>query len=324
MRDTLPVTSGRGQTVKASYSAKVKERLCGRTAYEVGLETVAPDDYSQKCEKCCALAFFYGVTLFSRRLERETMTLSLENEALLEICTYIMIHYFLAQPEVRQNQRGGRTRFEVSFGRDLVGYELFEKLCDEEKNFGFALECENCKKYFLRGAFLSSGTISDPKTDYRIEFLLKDMKNAQALSKLIGEEYFPKISKRRSDCVVYIKGNGRVESFCTFIGAEAVTLDIIEKSIEKETMNALNRSCNCEHANMQRTVNASVQIRQAIKKLRDSGKFATLSDDLKLTAELREKYPEASLAMLAKMTEGGLSRSGINHRLKKLIELSEE
>ncbi|MBR6633188.1 MAG: DNA-binding protein WhiA [Clostridia bacterium] len=324
MRDTLSVTSGRGHTVKASYSASVKERLCARTAFEVGLEAVAPDAFSKRCEKCCALAFFYGVTLFSRRLERETMTLSIENEALLEICTYVMIHYFLAQPEVRQTERSGKKRFEVSFGRDLVGYELFEKLRDEEKDFAFALECESCKKYFLRGAFLSAGTISDPKSDYRIEFLLKDMKNAEALADFIGSEFSPRISKRRSDCVVYIKGNERTESFCTFIGAESVTLDIIEKSIEKETMNALNRSCNCEHANMKRTVNASVQIRQAIKKLRDSGKFATLSDDLKLTAELREQYPEASLSQLATMTEGGISRSGINHRLKKLIELSEE
>lgn len=307
-----------------SYSSRVKDYLCSKTAFEVGLGGEFSDETVGKCGKCCALAFFYGVTLFSRRLKRDTMTLSIENENLLEICTYIMIHYFLAQPEVRQTQRGGRTKFEVTFGRDLVGQELFERLSDEEKDFGFACECASCVRFFLRGVFLSSGTISDPDSDYRVEFLLRDMKNACALCDFIGQDLSPKISKRRSDYVVYIKGGERTEEFCTVIGAERVALDIMTKSIEKETMNALNRSCNCEAANMRKTVNASVQIRHAIQKLRESGKFDALPDDLKETAELRENYPDASLSELAKMTEGGISRSGINHRLKKLIEAAEE
>lgn len=307
-----------------SYSANVKEYLCRKTAYEVGLDTHAPDPSARKCNKCCALAFFYGVTLFSKRLKKETMTLSIENESLLEICTYIMIHHFLAQPDVRQKEKAGKVRFEVTFGRDLIGHELFERLSDSEKDFGFACECEGCLRYFLRGAFLSSGNLYDPSLDYRAEFLIKDANTADALVDFIGEELAPKTAKRHSDHVVYIKGNERTESFCTVIGAEKAALDIINASIEKETMNALNRSCNCEAANMRKTVNASVQIRYAIQKLRDSGVFESLPDDLKQTAELREQYPEASLSELAKMTEDGISRSGINHRLKKLIELSEE
>ncbi len=307
-----------------SYSAKVKEYLLRRTAYEVGLGTSKPDEYSKKCEKCCALAFFYGVTIFSRRLERETMTLSIENEELLEICTYIMIHYFLATPDVRQVEVRGKTRFEVSFGRELVGHELFEVFSDEKRDFSFALSCKDCNRYFMRGVFLSAGTLADPRLDYRVEFLLKDEKNATALSKFIDVSFSPRLTKRRAEYVVYIKGNERAESFCALIGAELATIDIIEKSIEKETMSSLNRSCNCEHANMQKTVNASVRIRQAITRLRESGRFNSLPDDLKLTAELREKYPEASLSALSQMFEGGISRSGLNHRLNKIIEISEE
>lgn len=307
-----------------SYSAGVKAYLCRKTAYEVGLGKLPPDTVSKKCDKCCALAFFYGVTLFSRRLERETMTLSIENEELLEICTYIMIHHFLAKPEVRQTQRGGKLKFEVTFGRDLVGHELSLQLGDDEKDFSFACTCDRCPEYFVRGAFLSSGTLADPSLDYRVEFLLKDMATAEALSDFLGESFSPKTVKRKKDFVVYVKGNERTEELCTAMGAQKAALDIIAASIEKQTMNELNRSCNCEAANMKKTVNASVQIRLAIQKLKDSGKFDTLPDDLKETAVLREANPEASLSELARMTEGALTRSGINHRLKKIIELAEE
>jgi hydroxymethylpyrimidine pyrophosphatase-like HAD family hydrolase len=153
----------------------------------------------------------------------------------------------------------------------------------------------------MRGVFLSAGTLADPRLDYRVEFLLKDEKNATALRKFIDAGFSPRLTKRRAEYVVYIKGNERAESFCALIGAELATIDIIEKSIEKETMSSLNRSCNCEHANMQKTVNASVRIRQAITRLRESGRFNSLPDDLKLTAELREKYPDMNISKISLM-----------------------
>lgn len=301
-----------------SYSQRIRESLSEKTAKEIGLFSPA------KVDKCCALAFFYGVMLFSKKLDKRTMTISLENEKLLEICTFIMIHHFLALPSVREIERGGKRRFEVSFNRDLVGKDLSELLFDKERDFAFATLCDNCKRLFLRGAFLSAGNITDPDRDYRLEFVLSDESSARALAEFINPIASAKILKRESFFVVYIKGRERVEGICTFMGAESVTLDIIEKSIEKETMNSLNRSCNCENANIKKTVSASVEVRHAIKKLRDSGKFSSLPDELKKTAELREKYPEEPLASLALLYEGGISRSGLNHRMKKLVELSKE
>lgn len=307
-----------------SYSAGVKDFLCRKTAFEVGLGWGIPDGTSKKCDRCCALAFFYGVTVVSRRLNRETMTLSIENESLLEICTYIMIQHFLAKPEVKETVIRGKNCFEVTFGRDLVGHELLEILNSEEKDFSFACECEDCVRYFVRGAFLSAGNITDPDHDYRVEFLLKDIKNAEALSEFIGDYFSPKTVKRRNDYVVYIKGGGRVEEFFTIIGAEKVALDIMETSIEKETMNIINRTCNCESANMRKRVNASVNACHAIQILRDSGRFESLPDEFKEVAILRESYPDASVTELSEKTNGRLSRSGICRKIKKIIELSEE
>ena len=262
--------------------------------------------------------------MLSRRLNRDTMTLSIENEGLLEICTYIMIQYFLAQPEVRETVIRGKNCFEVTFGRDLVGQELLDILDSEEKDFSFACECEDCVRYFVRGAFLSAGNITDPDHDYRVEFLLKDIKTAEALSDFIGEYFSPKTVKRRNDHVVYIKGGERVEEFFTVIGAEKVALDIMATSIEKETMNIINRTCNCESANMRKRVNASVTACHAIQRLRDSGRFDGLPDELKEIALLREEYPDASVTELSEKTGGRISRSGISRKMKKLIELSEE
>ena len=215
-----------------SYNSKVKELLCRKTAVEVGLDSEAENTSLKRCDKCCALAFFYGVTLVSRRLKPETMTLSIENESLLEICTYIMIHHFLAKPDVKQIERSGKVRFEVTFGRDLIGRELFEKLNDDEKDFSFVCECEDCYRFFLRGAFLSTGMVYDPASDYRVEFIMKDSTNAKALTEFIGRYFAPKIIKRRSDYIVYIKGGERTEEFCALIGAESTAMDIINKSIE--------------------------------------------------------------------------------------------
>ena len=304
-----------------SYSMRVKEELSKKTAVEIGLE---PNGRIRIKDKCCALSFFYGVMLLSKKLDKTTMTISLQNEKLLEICTYIMIHHFLALPSVREVERSGKKRFEVSFNRDLVGKDLSEKLFDEEKNFHFTIACDDCAKYFMRGAFLSPGNINDPQRDYRVEFVLNDSGTARSLVRFLTPFTEARLLKRGAAYVVYIKGSERVESFCALIGAEDVTLDIIEKSIEKDKMNSLNRACNCENANIKKTVSASVDVRFAIKKLKENGKFSLLPDELKKTAELREKYPDESLSSLALLYEGGISRSGLNHRMKKIIELSKD
>ena len=304
-----------------SYSMTVKEKLSEKTAKGIGLHGI---NKGKLTDKCCSLAFFYGVTLLSKKLDKETMTLSLDNEKLLEICTYIMIQHFLAVPTVRERERAGKRKFEVSFKKELVGQDLHDKFFDEELDFSFASVCPNCLSFFLRGAFLGAGNITDPERDYRVEFVLGDKKTAESFLKFLSPYIEGKLTKRGTSYVVYIKGSERVESFFTLIGAESVSLDIIERTIEKETMNSLNRSCNCENANTKKTVTASVEVCYAIKKLRESGKYSSLPDELKKTAELREKYPEEPLSSLALLYEGGISRSGLNHRMKKLVELSKE
>lgn len=298
---------------------QVKEALSKKTATEIGL-----DGARLTCDKCCSLSFYYGAMLLCKSLDKESMTVSFDNEKLLEICTYIMIHHFLALPTVSEVKRGNKSRFEVTFKRDLIGMDLSDKLFDESLDFSFTLNCDKCAGYFLRGAFLASGNITDPQRDYRIEFVLGDVMLARAFLKFLKNYTEARLLKRGASYVVYIKGSERVESFCTLIGAERVSLDIIEKSIEKDKMNALNRACNCENANTKKTVSASVDVRFAIKKLRESGKFNSLPDELKKTAELRERYPDESLSSLVLLYEGGISRSGLNHRMKKLVELSKE
>lgn len=303
-----------------SYSTKVKKALSETTAVEIGLET----GEIKTVNKCCALSFFYGAMLFSKKLNKDTMTISLENEKLLEILTYIMIHHFLAKPTVRQIEKGGKTKFEVSFKRELIAKDLAEILFDDSEVMPYYFECKNCLKYFVRGAFLTSGNITDPERDYRVEFVLGSLFLAKSLCEYIKGYIEAKITKRGSSYVVYIKGSERIETFCALIGAKTVAFDVIEKTIEKDKKNALNRQCNCDSANIKKTVSASVDVRLAIKKLRDSGKFSSLPDELKKTAELREEYPEESLSSLALLYEGGISRSGLNHRMKKLIELSKD
>ena len=298
-----------------SYSTKVKKALSDTTALEIGLD----GSDKKTINKCCTLSFFYGAMLYNKKLDKNTMTISLENEKLLEILTFIMIQHFLAKPTVKEIEKNGKKRFEVSFKRELIAKDLTEMF---ETPYEF--DCKNCLSYFLRGAFLASGNITDPERDYRVEFVVGTLGQAKSIIEYLNPYVDAKVTKRGSYYVAYIKGSERTENFSALIGAKKVAFDVIEKSIEKDKKNTLNRLCNCDSANIKKTVSASVDVRLAIKKLRDSGKFSSLPDELKKTAELREEYPDESLSSLALLYEGGISRSGLNHRMKKLIELSKD
>ena len=179
---------------------------------------------------------------------------------------------------------------------------------------------------FFRGIFLACGTVTDPDISYHVEFITPGESEAQALfSFLLVEGKEARLIERRSNFVVYIKGSERISDLFAEMGAGKYSLDIIEKSIEKEIKNNLNRSCNCENANIRKTVSASVEFKMAVEKIKECGMWNTLTEDLRQVAELRLAHPEASLSELCLLDEKtGLSRSGLNHRLKKIISIAKE
>jgi DNA-binding protein WhiA len=302
---------------KASYSAEVKEYLCHRISAQTSFDKGARD---KKINKCCEKAFVSAVLLFTKKLSENTSVLKVETDFFSDLLTYLLIHTMNFVPEVREKGRG----FEIVLSDERSA--AFVKKLESAEDLSDFIKCRECMEYFLKGAFLACGTVADPSTSYHLEFVLSSEKKAKALfSLLLVEDMDARLISRRNNFVVYIKGSERVSSFFARIGAQKYALDIIDKSIEKEIKNNVNRSCNCENANTQKTVKAYVELKNATDKIKEKGLWDTLSEDLREVATLRLDHPDASLSELCLLYENGtLSRSGINHRLRKIVETAKE
>ena len=182
-----------------------------------------------------------------------------------------------------------------------------------------------CKTAFLRGAFLACGYMDNPDKDYNLEFVINNPLLASEFSDFLKEFNlkFKKIS-RKGSVVLYLKDSALIEDFLAIIGAADRTLELAGIKVYKDMRNHYNRINNCETANIGKTVNSSLIQRKAISALKQADLYDSLSDELKEAAVLRLKKPDAPLSKLCKTKGCNLSRSGLNHRLCKLVSLAKE
>jgi len=187
------------------------------------------------------------------------------------------------------------------------------------------LVCANCKKCFFRGLFLSSGNISDPKDAYHLEFAITGEDIAVDIKDILNSEnIFLKYVKRRKKHVLYLKSSEQIEDFLYYIHAEKISFDIMETKIFKDFRNNANRVTNFENANLEKISKASAEQIDAIKLITKKGKYDTLPDELKQTARLRLKNIEMSTQEIGEISKPPVSKSGINHRMRKLINIAKE
>lgn len=178
---------------------------------------------------------------------------------------------------------------------------------------------------FLRGIFTSCGSVTEPVKEYHLEFTVPETSRVRPLFEFIEEHGFPiKETRRGRQTALYFKDSEVIEDFLTYIGAGHRALEIMQIKIEKDLRNRANRVVNCDSANLDRTVAASERTRREIEFLLEKTGFEGLSDELRETARLRLDNPESSLSELASMHVPPISRSGLNHRLKKLEVLAEK
>ncbi|MDE6731699.1 MAG: DNA-binding protein WhiA [Oscillospiraceae bacterium] len=178
---------------------------------------------------------------------------------------------------------------------------------------------------FLRGVFVSCGSITDPNKEYHLEIVLPVLSRTERLRRFIEEHGIAvKLTIRGKTPVLYIKESGVIEDFLTYIGAGNHALEIMRVKIEKDFRNRVNRSVNCDSANLDKTVAASEKSRRDIELIGEKIGLAALKPELRETARLRLENPEASLSELCELFDPPISRSGLNHRLKKLARMAEE
>lgn len=185
------------------------------------------------------------------------------------------------------------------------------------------LEKECCRSAILRGAFLGGGTVSDPKKNYHAEFVTHSEAFAGILLELLQKnEIHAKIIHRRQNFVVYLNEGDGIAALLTLIGAYSSILNLENMRVLKEMRNNVNRAVNCETANINKTVNAAMTQVMNIHKIERTVGLGSLSVPLREAAELRLANPEATLTELCEL--GGTTKSGMNHRLRKINAIAQE
>ncbi len=210
----------------------------------------------------------------------------------------------------------------------LLTCKFPEKFKDIRKEYNvgssIVLRQSCCKRAFVRAAFLAIGSLSDPQKAYHFELSLGSEKEAESLKKIIealGIEI--KFIIRKKNYVLYLKEAEQISEILRLMEAPLALMDFENTRIVKDVRNSVNRKLNCEVANLNKTVVASLKQVEGIELIREKLGLESLPQNLKEVAYLRLEYPEASLKELVERMDGKVGKSGINHRLRKLLEIAQ-
>lgn len=274
---------------------------------------------------CCEKAMLYGMCIFGKSFSSYGVGIQTENEEISKLYKKLILKYCNVKCQVKPsaharsftvmiNDKAQCDKILKAFGHDGTG-----SLKINFSNF----DCEGCQKAFLAGAFLSCGTVSNPEKDYHLEFTVPYLNLSKSLVTLLSEcDIAPKTANRKGYNIVYFKDSEAIEDCLYIMGASSAMFEMMNVEIVKDFRNKANRTANCETANIEKTVKASFEHISAIEKIKEKKGLDYLKSELREIAVLRIDNPEASLSDLARLA--GLSRSGINHRLKRIIEISKE
>lgn len=280
--------------------------------------------------RCCRKAFLFGMLYQSSNFEKREIRLNLDQERSVSLFTSMARSVCRAELIWEQVSRRSRRGEPQDVWYLLGGEECFpEALLDEFTAAGEDLSrirtCENCYAAFLRGVFLTAGTIVSPDNAYHVEFSISDPRKSEQFSNFLCELGFTaRITTRRGVRAIYLKDSEVIEDLFTFIGAPQVALQIMNTKIMRDIRNNENRRANCDTANIYKSTGAAALQIRSIQQLTESGKLATLPKPLQVTAALRLEHPEVSLIELAGLHEPPITKSGVSHRLQKLVASAEE
>lgn len=210
----------------------------------------------------------------------------------------------------------------MSFSSDIKDELLELKMWDLGSNMK---QDEQLARLYIREAFIKSGSMNDPNKKYHLQIMFKEKAKAEEMQTLLNNfNIHAKIIKKEKDYMLYLKDGEEISEFLALVGANKSVIKFEEVRVIKETRNDINRLVNCETANLNKTINASVKQIEDINKIKKAGKFNELPETLKEIAEVRISNPEMSLIELGKLLDKPIGKSGVNHRLKKLSQISEE
>lgn len=292
-----------------SFAGKVKNELC-----RVPVQRL-----------CCARAEAYGVLLYGNTFSPTEVRLITESADFAARLPRLFQRAFGLKFDRLPEEERGKLIFGITDRSKLdriinqLGYDPRQNLV-LHVNFGL-LEDECCRTAFLRGAFLAGGSVTDPEKRYHLELDTGHAQASREVATLLTEMGFlPHSVRRGGSSVIYFKQSEHIEDLLTTIGAPAAAMDIMTAKVDKEIRNGANRAMNCDMANVNKTIDAALEQKNAIQRLQENGRLERLPEKLRQTALLRLQYPEMSLSQLAEKCDPLVTKSCMNHRMRKLLE----
>lgn len=294
-----------------SFSSGVKAELC-----RIGLDRL-----------CCAKAEAYGALLYCNTFSAHEVRIITESPDFAARLPLLIDRAFglafdrLPSPEEQKyifqmTDTGKIGRMIDAFGFDSRQSPVLHI------NFGL-LEENCCRAAFLRGAFLAGGSVTEPAKRYHLELATSHAQASRELLALLADMgRQPGQTIRNGSQVTYFKSSDQIEELLTLMGAPVSAMALMNARAEKELRNGVNRRVNCEAANLDKAVDAAQEQLEAIRRLYRLDRVESLPAALKETIVLRETYPELTLSQLAEEFEPPITKSCLNHRLRKLVELS--
>lgn len=281
-------------------------------------------------EESALHALLYGFLLFSYKFRADEISFSVLHEPTARLFAEALMTHCGVPAKITFKERVRGTLYKVCIEKASERRKVMDAFYhvpgEPHLRINRAnIENEEDVRYFLRGAYLVCGSLTNPEKDYHCEFDVSYMNLCKDLSALIGEVLAqPKSTIRRGSYMVYYKESENIEDLLTYIGAPMSAVELMNIKIIKDIKNRVNRRMNCDNANLDKTLNASFQQVQDIKYIFDVKGNTFLSEELRTVAEIRLENPDMSLRELGESVEPPLSRSGVNHRLKRIGEIAAE
>ena len=298
-----------------SFSGSAKAEVC--------------KEYPQS--SCCALAECFGILLFCNSFSEDCIKIITESQDFGKLLPKLFRKAFgLTFDSMPEEGSGGKQVFVI---------RSKEKITKIMESFGFSpedtlslhinlpvVEEDCCKAAFLRGAFLSGGSVTSPAKSYHMELASTHQSVIRECDALVRDTlgFAPKTASRAGGKVLYLKQSDLISDFLTFLGAPVAAMGIMEAKLEKELNNKVNRCCNCDDANTSKVGEAAQEQLAAIRVLREKEIVEALPGKLQAALKAREENPEATLTELAAMMEPPITKPAMNHRLKRIVEIARE
>lgn len=295
-----------------SFSSDTKEYLCER----------------KPKHDCCRASLLYGLLYGTKKYSEDGIKFGTGNGKVAELIDELFLSClsFPLTTEITKKRNGLIYNMLVP---DEYIKTVLSAFPSPPALDGGVFKCGECEKAFIRGVFISAGFIYPPP-QCRVELGFSSREAAGAVSKLLGGIIDPpKISRKISQSakeiyMLYYIDERKVEDFLGLIEATQTAFAIMNEKIFNGVRNAANRSRNCDAANIQKSVDAAIAQTDAIELLKKTGKLYSLPEKLIETALLRAENPTADLSELASLHEPPISKSGVSHRLAKIVEASEK